>query len=338
MSSKPKNILTKAKHKNLDVKIYHSAYLSGATIVISIPCTEGLDSSVLATLKGKVCDEDKGVLYKYTELTVLFHALHAYITSQLKLPASVKTTGLVNVYCHYYNKQFNMVFILGKGSVTAVKNVISKVLYYSKPAALFTSYSVMMKTLGLKPNREEFNWCVTQINKCLHGTLGIFVVGKINMGKTSSDRATKLKNMLEAAVKKLVLPDAKGTSKKPESLNNTAYNVPSSSLAVTGLNGFYLAEYICVTTKGSVNTSLINNKLVFPSTGYDSLLKKLKTTKLINTFTKLKYNKLKSDAVTPLVLKNTADSCMAGTISLFIAAEKVLTSGDISTGIQTALK
>ena len=171
-------VVTKSKVKNLDGKVYHSRFLSGITIVISIPCTT-LDSHILSQLKSRRCEEDKGVLYKNTELTVLFHALHADIDSKLTLPGSVKSTGITGVYCHYYNKHFNLVFRVGKGTGSAARKIISDAFKFMKPGTLRSSYELMLRSMGLKPKREEFNWCLNQLNSCLKADICVFVVGKI---------------------------------------------------------------------------------------------------------------------------------------------------------------
>lgn len=339
----PSQVITKAKHKNLDVKIFHSKYLSGVTVVISIPCASGIDSSILSALKSKTCDEDRGVLYKNTELTVLFHVMHLNIASKLKLPAAVKSTGLIDVQCHYYNKQFNMVFRIGKPTGTAAKKVLSEALRYSKPASLYIPYSAMLKSMGLLSNRKEFNWCATQINKCLRDTICVFIVGKINLSTDNSKRIQKTKDITESAFGKLAPPSPKGSSHSPESLGNSSYVMASTTLSVSGLNGFYLAEYVCYKTKGSVRVSLQNNQLVFPSAGYETLIKKLKDKKSLNTYVKTKYGKIykadkNKDSLTAIVLKNSSDICMADAKSLFSVADKTLKPADVATGIVSALK
>ena len=332
----PSHILTKIKDRVLNIKVYHSRYLSGLTVVISIPCPSGIDSSLLLLLKGKSREEDKGVLYKNTELTVLFHALHADIMGKLKLPAVVKTTGLIDVQCHYYNKQFNLVFQMGKETGTAAKKILSEALGAMKPSTLYSSYSTMLRILRLRPNREEFNWCVVQVNKCLRQTLGVFIVGKINLGRTPADRSKKLKIMVDAAKKKLKIVPPKGSPVAPESLKNEAYPTFATSVSITGLNGFYLAEYTAFKTKGAVHPVLLNNRLVFPPEGYEKLMRQLKERKPLNTFVTQKYARTK-DALTPIVLKNAADLCMAGSASLFSVAEKTLKPSDVAAGVISAL-
>ena len=81
---------------------------------------------------------------------------------------------------------------------------------------------------------------------------------------------------------------------------------------------------------------IMNDKLVFPVADYNKIMKQLKDSEAVKTFTNAKYGKSSLvGVVTALVLKNAADVCMAGAAALFPAAEKVLKPADIAAGIMS---
>ena len=329
-------IITTNKIKNLDGKVYHSRFLSGITIVISIPCNT-LDSHILSQLKSRRCEEDKGVLYKNTELTVLFHALYADICSKLTLPGSVKSTGITGVDCHYHNKQFNLVFSVGKGTGSAARKVVSDAFKFMKPDKLRSSYEMMLRSMGLKPKREEYNWCLSQVNNALKANIQIFIVGKINLGKTSSIRSDKLKVILTSAAGKFTAAKNESPATAPDSRNNAAAVTPPTSISISGINGFYLQQYAGFLTKNAILTEIANDKLVFHSPRFEWVMSRLRKKDALKRYVTQKYGKAK-DGLTAVVLKAAADTCTADAKTLFSVSSKILKPSDISDAMISALK
>lgn len=279
------NYVVNVKHKNIYGKLRFFKNLKGATIVISIPCNM-IDSYVLNNLGEMLHEEEKGVLYKYTEITALFHALYSLIKRKLLVPAQVNSSSLHDVYCTYYNNHFNMVFVTTKGNGTAMKKIIVEAFKWLNPSKLWKQYDIILRGMGLKPNKSEFAWCVNEINKCIKNDISLLIIGKITYGANMTNRSSKLTDTLRAAHSKLSLVNITGSS-VPDSLSNKSF--PSSTLEhtlkVSGMGGYYIKKYIDYISGGSILTKLINGHLiVFSASKHDWLLREMANSKRLELF------------------------------------------------------
>lgn len=313
-------IVIKAKYKSFNGKVYSSRYLRGATIVIGIPCST-LDPFVLNNIKKRICEEDKGVLYKYTELTALFYALFGEIKNKLMTPTQTKSSSLHDVYCYYYNNYFNLVFVTTNGTGTAVKKILTEAFKILNPAKLWKSYDLILRGLGLKISKEEFKWCVDQINECLKKELLILIIGKINYGKTASEQISKFEHTLKTSHDKFKAGNNmnKQNGDKPGSLKNLGYSLPLTDHAinVSGISAYYLQKYISYLTKNSINTDILGSKLIVHTHKYDWLVNEMKKSKTLDNYIKLKYKKKSVEpALTGLILIDAA-ACGVDAKSLF---------------------
>ncbi len=336
MSSKASNILTKVKYKNLNGKVLFHRNLRGAHIVVGIPCSN-LDAMVLNNMKSKPCDDEKGVLYKHTELTALFYAMYGELESKLKVPAQTKSSSLHDVYCSYVNNYFNLVFVTTNGTGSAVKKILSESLKLLNPAKLWKGYDLILRGMGLKTSKEEFRWCVNQVNGCLKKELIVLVVGKVNYGKTGSARTTKFKQTLEITHKKLKT-DKQFRDTKPESLKNPVYKIPSDLNAVTvsGMSGYYLQKYLGFVSKNSINTQLSGNKLIIYTPRYNWVKNEFKKSGPMMNYVKQRFGKKSVlPALTGLLLEDAFVSGVVDAKTLSSFADKNLKPGDIQQGIKS---
>lgn len=340
MSSGVNNLLIKVKYKNLNGKVLINRKLRGAHIIIGIPCNS-LDSFVLSSMKNKICDEDKGILYKHTELTALFYAIYGEIESKLKVPSETVGSSLHDVYCSYVNNYFNLVFVTTTGTGSAVRKILNTAFKSINPAKAWKIYDLILRSMGLKPSKEEFKWCVNQVNECLKKELIVLIVGKINYGKNNTIRTDKLKQTLTSIHKKLKIDKAIAGTQKPESLKNTRYIIPSTLDAVTvsGMSAYYLQKYIGFISRNSINNQLIGNKLVLYTHKNKSwIVAEIKKPTLDN-YIKQRYAKKNTiPALTGLVLIDAAISGVVDAKTLFTLADKNLTSNDIKQGIRSSIK
>lgn len=330
------NYIVNVKHKNITGKLRFFKNLKGATIVVSIPCNT-IDSYVLNNLGEMLHEEEKGVLYKYTEITALFHALYSLIKRKLLVPAQVNSSSLHDVYCTYYNNHFNMTFVTTKNNGTAMKKIIVEAFKWLNPSKLWKQYDIVLRGMGLKPNKSEFAWCVNEINKCIKNNISILIIGKITYGKSMADRTTKLTDTLKAAYNKLSLVNITGSS-VPESLSNTGF--PSSSLEhtlkISGIGGYYIKKYIDYISSGSIKTKLIhNNLIVFSASKHDWLLKEMYNPKRLDLFlAEYSKNPLKEKLTSIIMIDAAANGIDAKSLGGLKAGLK---PNDIKSSLKTEL-
>ncbi len=332
--------IIKVKHKTLNGKVYISKFLRGATIIVGIPCLT-LDSIVLNNINKKICEEDKGVLYKHSEVTALFYALYAEIKYRVMAPAQMKSSAIHDVYCNHHNGYFNLVFVTTNGTGTAVKKILTEAFKWLNPAKLKASYKRILTELGLKSHEDEFRWAVNQVNDCLKKELLVMIIGRINFGKTASDRSAKLNQILTSTHVKFKSGNSMtklSGGKSPESLKNLGYSLPvtTHAIIVSGINAYYLQKYIDHLTRGSIHTEILGGKLIVHSNKYSTLLTAMKNTDKLNAYIKGKYGK-KSIllAITGMVLIEAA-LCGVDAKSLFNLSDNVKPA-DIKSGIKSAL-
>lgn len=222
-------------------------------------------------------------VYEDYEQSSLAYAL--YSTIKTKMTGSVlelSRSRVSRIDCGSREGKF-MISWNTQGSISMLRKTLSLSFSVINPHKLFTKYSDNCKKLGVKPDRETFNYIANSFADVIKKKIKILVVGRIKVD------SSKIKDMLQQVEKKLPkLSNEKGT--KPEIHEKITYTYPS--LKISGIDSAVIEDYI---RNNGMSTVAVDNHIVVCNNTFNTKRKTLKDTDRIKKFIQQKYEKLGDD-------------------------------------------
>jgi len=289
------------------VNVYVQPTTSLGDVAVSICFKVDLNSCVMNKLNSSGCCD---CLPSDSEVACAAYALYLAVYDKLcGNPLAAKNSKVGRVSVGHHNSHLFFTWNM-KGIVSHVRKALGIAISAMKPGSLFSLYGHCMRKLGGKVKKEHFNNAANKLISGINQGVECCIVGKINMGKSTSDSKGKIDDMADKINNKL----APGSSNSPSSDYKDTTDCEHSDyteLKVNGWHAFVVSDYIRSKARG-VEPIMCNKSLLIPvkPSNYESLKTKLK--KQVSVFVDQKYKKLGDECgpvLAYLAISNSSLSC-----------------------------
>lgn len=227
--------------------------------------------------------QENNCFYTGSEEAALAYAL--YETIRNKMVGSPLEVARSRVSRIDYDAQ-NGKFLLSwntQGSISMLRKTIGLALSVMNPHKLYSKYSVNIKNLGGKADRDVFNYVANKMVDSIKKGLKIAVVGRI---KVDND---KLKDLLSKTDKKQPkLSTEKGTKPSPHEKFTHAFPVVKAS----GIGAAAVADYI---RSQGMGVDVLGSEIIIYNKSFTNKKATLKKADRVKNYVKQKYEKLGKD-------------------------------------------
>ena len=273
-----------------NINVYVHPTNSLGDVAVGICFKVDLNSCVMNRLNNHRCCD---CIPSGSEVSCAAYALYLAVYDKLcGNPLAVKNSKVGRVSVGYNNSHLFFTWNM-KGIVSHVRKALGMAMSAMKPSGLFSLYGHCMRKIGGKVKKEHFNSAVNKLINGIKQGVECCVVGKINMGKSTSESKNKVDDMANKINNKLD-PGSTSSSSSSSSEYKDVTDCDHSDyteLKVNGWHAFVVSDYIRSKARG-LEPIICNKNVLVPvkPSNYESLKTKLK--KQVSSFVDQKYKKL----------------------------------------------
>jgi hypothetical protein len=290
--------------KNVSLNVVDARKAPGVAVVMTIKYSCGS----IAHLRS---NSPPDALYAGAESAALAFSIFECIRDALVgTPVALAQSKVSSVCCSSSDKTFSVCWHT-KGTVSAVRATVAKVVKCLAPWKQYTRYSDNIRFMQGMPDRAVFNRVAADFSDALD-KIQIDVVGKM---RYTTDH---LKAIATAAHQKLPKQEKMKPASAP--LAHPAEDIGFPFVEVKGLSATLTAEYIR-STSGGMGVAQWPTRLYVLNKGWEAKRRQLADKKRITAYVEQKYAKLKDD-MGPTVAFLVATKCGHGDIKSAAKATK----------------
>jgi len=233
------------------------------------------------------CSSKSSQLKKGSHEAALSYAIYEVIRDKfVSSPLELSKTRVSNITCKSIDNHFTISWNC-QGTGSSLRKTCGLALSCLYPHKLFSKYSENIRFLsGKNGNKEEFAYCVKKMNEGINKYIQISAVGKISMD------ATKLKEILSAAVDKMSKTENIGSGSSPEYSNNDSQHEEEYPIIkCSGIAAAATADYIR-TNSGGMGVDVCNHGITIYNTAWNAKKKQLSDSRRIGDYIQKKYERL----------------------------------------------
>lgn len=217
---------------NLTLSILPVKTATSAGILVGLDCGK-VNSQLFCSLKNGspiyACGEE--------DLTAVYFTIYEQVCSKLTGNAQQSLTTDISCGANIHDGEL-AISVVCPSKASAVGKCLGIVMKNLCPSSNFSRYSYHMKALGLKPDRDAFNWAVGEVCKCLEKKLNIVLTGKFKL----DGKKDMWQKKLDTVSKKLVVKSVDKGNKRNVSCEKQESNL--DTLKASGLEGVMVKKYI----------------------------------------------------------------------------------------------
>lgn len=252
--------------------------------------------------------QSNNCLYTGAEYSALAYSIFMLIKNKMVgSPLELSRSKVSNIDCNVIGKKFLITWNT-QGSISALRKTIGLALSSMNPHKLFSAYSVNIKNLGGKVDREVFNMVANKFASSIKESIKIAVVGKINVEKP------KLDEMLSKVISKLPKLSMEKSVKSPVKHEEFKHSFPS--IKASGITAAVVADYL---KSQKYSLSVLGDEIIIYDNKFTSKQKSLSDANRVKTFVKQKYEKLGDDLSCIFaylcITQSLCDCCAASSIA-----------------------
>nr|QQV29296.1 hypothetical protein K-LCC10_0041 [Kaumoebavirus] len=318
------------KEKNFSFHIVGNKQVQVAVVVMGIKLSGKEGSWVLDCLKARIPLYKSGaaIVHEVCAMYATFYAMRAKIMKGGFEEIKNKVSGM---NCAIHDDEFVITLVCAPNLTAVRKNagLMVKFLNVDKVAGLYAEF---MKVLGLRTNRDEFDYVADSLAKSVKDRVEIVVTGKLG----TVDKA-KAENFFKVVAGKM--PDfstSKGSKPSTPDLSSgdrapTEHPFSHHHISAPGVEGLLLKKYL---ESGNVDCVMSGGKIYFGNEKHLKMAQKMADSARIKRFV---GDKLKKFVDVKAVLIYLAAVNSATSTKDLIGASSV-TSGDLSKYMEKHLK
>jgi hypothetical protein len=199
-------------------------------------------------------------------------------------PLELTKSRVSRVECDSINNKF-LISWNTQGSVSMLRKTIGLALSTMDPAKLYSKYAENCKLMGVKSDRNVFNYLANEMIDATKKAITIDVVGKIKVD------SAKLKDLLSKVVKKQPKQTTIPKGSKPPKYIDYVCGYPHVN--VSGIAAVVVADYI-KSKSGGMGVEVYTGKVVVYNNSWETKKKALGGQR-VKDYVRQKYEKLKGD-------------------------------------------
>lgn len=228
--------------------------------------------------------------------------------------------SLMDCMCCNINNEYFQISYSTVNKLSALKKTVKLIMQDLNPNSVFKQYSIAMRNLGGKVNREEFNWGVNEVMKSLKSEINIVVAGNIKLTSTKDGKKVSEKDNIKMLASYYIraLPDFDlgiiGKKVKPSITKHTIpdekehFVIKSSSPIEAALASVYINKSTGIRADALDNTIVVWHKS--PQAKLKSVKKIDKIKQLFNKKNPVEqtaYHLLRCNCVAAILIKKFVD-------------------------------
>jgi hypothetical protein len=270
------------KHKNFSVTFIEAKKVPSLAVSISWKCSQANWYTLQKVKKGYNTNDPQ--FAEGGNSVALCYSLYQRLKERRVDSYNDAKYPIDCICCNVNNGYFQICYSTAN-KLSYLKRTLKDIVKELDPSKTWKQYAINIRNLGGKANREEFNWCVAELNKSLKDEICVVAAGAAKMvsskqGKpvSASDNLTNLAKYLSDLFPSLAdsSPKSKPATKEhkiPEDKKHYFLKLKSNSL---NIDSMLVADYISKAL--SIRATPVDDEVIVWTKDPKAKLKSIKKT------------------------------------------------------------